>query len=786
MSPLNLASPLTPRRLKRLPLALLLAGSASWTHSYAAETETPTPVPSGKPAANSSQLETVTVTTRRREESSQDVPTPMSVVSGQNLETQRVYRIQDLQQLVPSVNVAYMHARQSSVSIRGLGNNPASDGLEGSVGLYIDNVYLGRPGMAVFDLMDIEQLEVLRGPQGTLFGKNTTAGVINISTRAPTFTPERSIETSVGEDGYFQTKGTISGPLNDELAGRFSAYRTRSDGDIKNEYNGHDLNGGSRDGFRAQLLFKPNEDFNLRWIGDYNEEDSSAGTRVLYDTGPTINGVNLYSARAAAAGATLVNGSHRKVNLDSDQHVTVHQGGTSVEANWALPSDFTLTSISSYRFWNFTPKNDDGLNVASTYNAGVSVEDKQYSQEFRLASPKGEFFDYVVGAYYFGNDLDNKSFAYYGPQADIWNGTPAGALANIGSVGNGHIKTDSFALFAQGTWHLTERLDFTAGVRGTYEEKNAWVTRDAPVGGAAVTGAAATARRGRAGAYDSGDLNQYSSSPSGLLNLSYRITDDVLGYATVSHGEKSGGVNLSVGSAPAAGADSLLIGTERANNAELGFKSTLWDRRLQLNANVFWTQVNAYQTNAYDDVNRVQYLTNAGSVRSRGVEFESTVIPLRGLTLNFNGSFNDVSYLSYKDAPCPPEISQAPGAPASCDLSGHQVVGASKWIGNANGEYKWNLDNGFEPYVTGSYAFRSKAVGTVEDSDYGQIPSYAVVNLSTGLRGDFNQGQWDISLWLKNAFDKTYYTTLWTGGNGGYEGLLGTPRTLGVTGRYDF
>ncbi|WP_323150581.1 TonB-dependent receptor [Pseudomonas glycinae] len=786
MSPLNLASPPPPRRLKRLPLALLLAGSASWTHGYAAETETPVPAPAGKTATATSQLETVTVTTRRREESSQDVPTPMSVVSGQTLETQRVYRIQDLQQLVPSVNVAYMHARQSSVSIRGLGNNPASDGLEGSVGLYIDNVYLGRPGMAVFDLMDIEQLEVLRGPQGTLFGKNTTAGVINISTRAPSFTPERSIETSVGEDGYFQTKGTLSGPLNDQLAGRISAYRTRSDGDIKNEFNGHDLNGGSRDGFRAQLLFKPNENFNLRWIGDYNEEDSSAGTRVLYNTGPTINGVNLYQSRANAAGATLVNGSHRKVNLDNDQHVTVHQGGTSVEANWTLPSDFTLTSVSSYRFWNFTPRNDDGLNVPATYNAGVSVEDKQYSQEFRLASPKGEFFDYVLGAYYFGSDLDNKSFAYYGPQADIWNGTPRGALANVNSVGRGHIKTDSFALFAQGTWHLTPRLDFTAGVRGTYEEKNAWVNRDAPVGGAAVTGAAATARRGRTGAYDSGDLNQYSSSPSGLLNLSYRFTDDLLGYATLSHGEKSGGVNLVVGSAPTAGADSLLIGTERANNAELGFKSTLWDRRLQLNANVFWTQVNAYQTNAYDSVNRVQYLTNAGSVRSRGVEFESTVIPLRGLTLNFNGSYNDVSYLSYKDAPCPPEVSQAPGAPASCDLSGHQVVGASKWIGNANGKYEWNLDNGLQPYVTGSYAFRSKAVGTVEDSDYGQIPSYAVVNLSTGLRGDFNQGQWDVSLWLKNAFDKTYYTTLWTGGNGGYEGLLGTPRTLGVTGRYDF
>ncbi|EZI27626.1 TonB-dependent receptor [Pseudomonas extremaustralis] len=782
MSLLKSPVPCLPWRLKRLPVALLLAGSASWSSSHAAEA-TP-PAPEGESA--SGQLETVTVTARRRTESAQDVPTPMSVIGGQALESQRVYRIQDLQQLVPSVNVAYMHARQSSVSIRGLGNNPASDGLEGSVGLYIDNVYLGRPGMAVFDLMDIEQLEVLRGPQGTLFGKNTTAGVINISTRAPSFTPERSIETSLGEDGYFQTKGTISGPLTDELAGRFSAYRTRNDGDIKNEYDGHDLNGGSRQGFRGQLLYKPSEAFNLRWIGDYNEEDSSAGTRVLYSTGPTINGTNLYESRANAAGATLVDGTHRKVNLDNDQHVTVFQGGTSLEANWTLPSDFTLTSVSSYRFWNFTPRNDDGLNVPASYNAGVSVEDKQWSQEFRLASPTGGFFDYVLGAYYFGNSLDNKSFAYYGPQADIWNGTPTGALANVSSVGNGHIRTDSFALFAQGTWHLTERLDFTAGVRGTYEEKSAWVTRDSPVGGAAVTGAAATARRGRTGAYDSGDLNQYSTSPSGLLNLSYRFNENLLGYATLSHGEKSGGINLAVGSAPMAGADSLLVGTERANNAELGFKSTLWDRRLQLNANLFWTQVNGYQTNAYDQDNRVQYLTNAGSVRSRGVEVESTWVPIRGLTLNLNGSFNDVTYLSYKDAPCPPEISLRPGAPASCDLSGHQVVGASKWIANANGEYKWNLDNGLEPYVTASYAFRSKAVGTVEDSDYGQIPAYAVVNLSTGLRGNYEQGQWDVSLWLKNAFDKTYYTTLWTGGNGGYEGLLGAPRTLGVTGRYDF
>ena len=763
--------------LQPLAASVLLAAASS---SYAEE---PT---SAKPAAESqAQLSTVTVNARRREETAQSVPTPISVLGSETLETQRIYRVQDLQQLVPSTNVSYVHARQSSISIRGLGNNPASDGLEGSVGIYLDNVYLGRPGMAVFDLLDVEQLEVLRGPQGTLFGKNTTAGVLNITTRKPTFHHEGSVQSSLGEDGYWQTQGSFSGPISETLAGRISAYRSEDDGYVKNVYNGDDLNGGKRQGFRTQLLFQPNDSFNLRWIGEYNEEDSNNGILSLYSTGPTINGVNRYESLAAQAGATLVSGKDRKVNFDSDQQVTVFQGGTSVEANWTLPNDFTLTSISAYRWWDFTPRNDDGLNVPVFYNAGVSVRDKQYSQEIRLASPTGGFFDYVLGAYYFKQDLDNKSFTYYGPQADIWSLTPAGALANVTTIGNGHIDTDSYALFAQGTWHLTERLDFTAGVRGTYEEKSAWVTRDAPVGGADVTGGAAAARNGRVGAYDSGDLNQYSFSPSGLISLSYRFTDDLLGYASLTHGEKSGGVNLTVGAAPRLGTDSLLVGTERVNNAEVGLKSTLLDNRLQLNANLFWAEVHGYQANVYDQINRVQYLANAGSVRSRGLEFEATAVPITGLTVNFNGSWNDVRYTDYKDAPCPPEVSLA-DATATCDLSGHQVVGASKYIANLNGQYKWQWSERIEPYVTASYAFRSRAVGTIDDSDYGQIPSYALVNLSTGVRLDQGDGVLDLSLWVKNAGDKTYFTSLWNSANGGYGGVLGTPRTVGATARYDF
>ncbi|HCE5732402.1 TPA: TonB-dependent receptor [Pseudomonas aeruginosa] len=770
-------------------LALLLALGGALPASAAdapAPAEEAPPLAGSAPAKADTALGKVTVTARRREEDSQKVPTPITVLGGETLEAQRISRVQDLQQVLPSVNVAYIHARQSSVAVRGIGNNPASDGLEGSAGIYLDNVYLGRPGMAVFDLLDIEQLELLRGPQGTLFGKNTTAGVLNISTRAPTFTTERTVEVSGGQDGYFQGRGTVSGPLGETLVGRLSAYRTRDDGYIKNIRDDNYLNGGERQGARGQLLFEPNEDFSLRWIADYNEEDSSNGSMVVYGA------AERFWQRAALVGASpLRDPQRRKVNINGRQHVSVHQGGSSLEANWNLAGGYRLTSISAYRYWHFTPANDEQLNVSAINDTGVEVHDRQFSQEIRLASPTGGAFDYVVGAYAFRQNLGNKTFTSYGPLADLYLlGANLGALNDTYSKANGKIETDSFALFAQGTWHLSERLDFTAGLRGTYEEKNAKVERFAPLGGAAVGGVGAAVRNGQLGAYDSGDLSQYNFAPSALLSLSYQFSDDLLGYASLSHGEKSGGVNLAVGSAPSAGADSLLVGPERANDAELGLKSTLFDRRLLLNANLFWTGIHGYQaTTLYQapgSTQLVQVLANAGSVRSRGLEFEATALPLRGLTLNFNGSYNDVTYLSFKDAPCPAEVSTRPGAPSSCDLTGQRVVGASKWIANLNGEYQWRLDDRFQPYVSASYAYRSAAEGTLDNSDLSKIDGYALVNLAAGLRSDLGDGQLDTSVWLKNAFDKDYYLSAFASINGSYTASVGQPRTLGVSLRYDF
>ncbi|WP_229417429.1 TonB-dependent receptor [Massilia sp. Root418] len=721
-------------------------------------------------------VQSVLVTTRRRVESSQNVPTPMTVLGEDALDGSRTYRVQDLQQLLPSTTINYVHARQMSFAVRGLGNNPASDGLEGSVGIYLDNVYLARPGMAAFDALDVQQLELLRGPQGTLFGKNTTAGVLNIATKKPTFNPERSIELSGGRFGYGQARLVLSGGLTDTLAGRLSAYKTRDDGYITNLYDGGKVQGGDRQGFRAQALYEPNRDFSLRLIADYNEEDSNNGTLVFYNAGPSGRAI----AQAKLVGATpVLDPAQRAVNLDNGSHVTVHQGGASAEANWTLAGDHKLTSVSAYRYWNFTPRNDDGLPVPVTLNVGASARHKQFTQELRWATPSGQALESVFGAYYYYQELDNNSFTVNGPLADIYNGNPAGAWANLSSDAPGQLRVNSYALFAQSTWHATDKLDVTAGVRASYEDKTARVLRYAPTGGAPVTGAALAARNARYGAYDSGTLGLTQFSPTALLSVGYKATPEVLLYSSLSHGEKSGGINLAVPGT--GGAASMLVGTERANALELGVKSSLLNNRLQLNGNLFATVVHGYQSNAYDPVSRSSYLTNAGDVRTRGLEIEAIATPLKGLTLRANGSFNDASYLDYRNAPCPPER-----AATFCDLSGRNaLVNAPRWIGNLGAQYAHAAGEGRQAYYNANYSYRAATYGTLDASEYSKIPAYSVSNFSLGLRTT-RGAAWDVSLWVKNAFDKHYYTSMWNSGFGSYNAVIATPRTVGVTARHEF
>jgi iron complex outermembrane receptor protein len=760
------------------------------------------------PQADAEAVSEVTVSARRRVEKEQDVPAPVSVIKGDDLSAIGISQVQDLQQALPSVNAAFMHARVSSVAIRGIGSNPANEGLEGSVGLYIDNVYQGRPGMLAIDLVDVEQLDLLRGPQGTLFGKNSTAGVLNLTTRKPTFKPETSLELSGGERGYYQTLASFSGPLSEHWAGRLALSKTRDRGWLDNQYDGKSYNSVGRQGLRGQLLYQPDERFSLRLIADYQRENDTQGTLVPYGFGPAAPGkLDLQAATAAALGLPVgsqpvnTDPTSYQVNFDGRQRVAVDQGGVSAEANWKLARGFNLTAISGWRFWNFRPHNDNDQTAASALvDNGFFVKHKQFSQEVRLASPVGARFDYVVGAYYYHQNIQDDFLLKLGAKADILllNSTAGLGLAdNTSSLAHGQSSTDSYALFGQGNWHLSERWEFTGGLRGTYERKEARSARDNFSGGrplaaypAALRPLVANLRALLGGAYDSGPLQIADRALSGLATLSYKVGPELLGYATLSHGEKSGGVNISgIGAAPMLGAESLKIRPEKANNIELGVKSTWLKRRLLVNLNYFQTRITDYQTNAYvqGPITPVLILTDVGKVESSGVELDLKARPLRGLSLGVTASYNDAHYASFSNAPVSAELA-ASGA-TKADLSGQPLVGAPKWIANPGVRYEFPLNGDVRQYVSANYAWRSAAEGYLDNSKYARIPAYGLLNLATGWRFGAGERRWDVSIWTRNALDRRYFLIAQAGvltGGGAYSAAAGTPRTIGATARLEF
>jgi iron complex outermembrane receptor protein len=718
-------------------------------------------------------IESVTVNARRRDENAQAVPIPIAAIDGNSLQNAGQFRLEDLNQKLPSTNVYFQNPRQSSVAVRGLGNNPANDALESSVGVYLDNIYLGRPGMANLDLIDIEQLALLRGPQGTLFGKNTTAGVLNISTRKPSFTPEANLEVSLGNYDYYQVRGAVSGPLTDTLAGRLSLVKTSRNGFIKNEVAGTDTNGADREGGRGQLLWQPSDAFDLRLTADYNTENENGFVNVRVTPGPN-NDAALKARVATVNGKYNYDRDYESVFADTVSHMSVYQGGTSAEANWDTGVG-KLTSITGWRFWKFTPHNDgDGFSAAAIIDAGQQVDDRQFTQEVRWASPTDGVVDYVAGAYYFYQTQNNLLYTQYGPAAGVWIGRAV--LNNAFSQTYAHLETDSSSAFAQATWHVTDPFSVTGGLRYTRERKLTNVDREPPTGSNPAIAAALPG-------YESGDLKRTDNNVSLLLSAAYQIDTDLLLYGSASRGAKSGGINPAVppniaGGIP--GTQNLYVSPEKATDYELGFKSTWLDQRLQVNANLFWTDVDDYQSTWTGIVNGVSttLLTNVGGVRSRGIEAEIIAAPVDGLTLELVTSFNDATYSDYKNAPCSAE--EVAVGKTTCDLTGDPVYLAPRWIANPAVTYEFAAPYGLTAFSNVNYAWRSKYYGGLENSKDGEVGSYGLLNLRVGVRSEADK--WSVSLWANNALDKVYFTSLTRDTTfGGFSGMRGLPRTFGAT-----
>jgi iron complex outermembrane recepter protein len=767
--------------------------------------------------AGSTELTEVTVTARRRSEAVQDVPIAISVLDAAALEATGSFNVGKLAQLQPSLQFYSSNPRNTAINIRGLGApfGLTNDGIEQGVGIYVDEVYYSRIAAATFDFLDVERLEVLRGPQGTLYGKNTTAGAVNITTRAPSFTPEARAELTIGNLGLVQAKAAFSGPLiADTLAGGLAISATSRHGTIYDTTSQNKVNELDNLGIRGQLLWKASDNLDVTFAGDYNHQDPECCAQIYVTVGATQRPLNRQYVALSAAQNYVVpstNAFDRLTDLDAALNAKQNLGGASVRANWKLGAgDFS--SVTAWRHWDWGPSNDrdfTGLPV-TTKSENPSIQD-QYTQEFRY-SFVGDRIDYVAGAFGFYQKLHTDGLQVQGPAASKWLLAPSNPNSNNPAALNGLTSTNdidfqntSLALFGQLSWKVSDKWRIEPGLRLNYDDKKGSYI-------ATVTNATNTPltsdQRGVLApqAYDA-SFNDWNLS--GDLNVAYAITQDVLAYATYARSFKSGGINLSGLPLDANNNPIMAAATvkpETVNNYEVGLKTQFLDHRATLNIAGYWTEIDDYQatvTNGQLGVIR-GYLANADKVRVRGVETDFQIHPSERFNAYVNAAFTDHQYVSFPDAPCPPELSggttasaahppSAPGtpggfSPAFCDISGQGLPGISKWAFSYGAEYNLPvslLGQSGAAYLGADGNYRSQFSSNPSQSIYTQIPAYAVANLRAGFRVD---GRWDVFVWARNAFDREYYDLLAVtpGSTGLISGNPADPRTYGLTFKAQF
>ncbi|MDB5701663.1 MAG: TonB-dependent receptor [Sphingomonadales bacterium] len=744
----------------------------------------------------------IVVTARRREERAQDVPIALSVLSGVSLAQQATFSLAQITQLAPTLQFTSSNPRNTSLNIRGLGVSYglANDGLEQGVGFYVDGVYNSRPAAASFDLLDVERVEILRGPQGTLFGKNTTAGAINITTAAPSFTPEGQFEGSVGTHSFGQIKGSVSGPLvGDSVAGRLSVGYTTRDGFVKSTKTGRNTNDLDNFVVRGQLLWNATPTLNFRLSGDYNLQNPDCCTQVFVRAGTTLKPASRqYAALAAHYNYTPASFDYtdRVADVDGRLNARSELGGASLTGNLDL-GQATLTSITAWRFWNWAPANDrDYTSLDIVRQSANPVQQNQYSQEIRLSSNGKNTIDYTIGAYAYYQKLKGQNVTEWGAQGAYWligpttgaNATPVPENLIDGYITTSEAvsTTQSYAGFAQATWNISPTLHFTPGVRYTYEKKDADYA--AVVGGGlATTNAALLAAKLSIFRPQAYSVAFNSSAVTGDANISWQPVQNVLVYGSYARGFKSGGINLAGLPFNAANNPALnraVVSPEKNQTYELGLKTQWFRHLLTANFAIFRTDVKDFQANVVDTGPGALrgYIANVEKVRSQGAEFDISVSPINGLSGYFRGAYTDAKYISFTNAPCPLEL--IANTTASCNLSGQDLPGSSKWALSAGSEYRRPVRDG-SAYIGVDANYRSSFYADSSDSKYLKIDGYALVNARIGYASDKG---WEVFALVRNVLNKNYLQLLTpqTGNSGLVSGLPGDPRTFQVTARYRF
>ena len=673
------------------------------------------------------------------------MPIAVSVVGSEQLQRQNISNIDQLKLVVPS-----FESNAFGVSIRGVGTATFSTSIEVSVSTVLDGVALGRPEMALGSFYDLSRVEVLRGPQGMLFGKNASAGVVSLTTQAPRLGTFEGIGNfNFGQDGYVNSDATVNIPLGDKAAIRFGGYVNQADGVLTNRFDGRRFNGNDEKGGRFKFLWSPTDNIDVLLTADYGKQDQSI-TWSPYKLNPLSPLNAVYAACGVKASP-----DNTDLCIDGPQYKDRENYGVSGQIDWRL-GDFTLTSITAARRDLDKSAGDSDSRPTNVLNENISDQDiRQFSQEVRLASPVGQMVDYVVGLYYFNLKTEQTTSQ-----------TGTFALPFVPPVLNQTIhneaQTESMAAFGQASIHLGDKWTLLAGGRFTHDEVSLNFNQFTKLGFFPVGDTVAF------------DRSTKEDNFSWRVGAQYHLTPVTMAYVTVARGYKGPGFNQTAISNPIPPQTEIvdpLVKPEYPMSYEIGFKTALPGNML-LNLAIFDTKFEDYQAQILDNsiTPAVFRTTNAGDLKTRGFEADLVAAPIKGMLITAGVTYLDAKYGNFAPISCYPGQSAAAGCVGGgYDASGQRLAGAAKWKYSIAGRYEHPLSDGLKAFVQADYSWRSETNASANKDPNTVIGSYGILSGAFGIAAE--DDKWRLSLWGKNLTDERFPSA-----------LFGTP--FGVPGDY--
>lgn len=720
-------------------------------------------------AQETALLEELIVTARKREQNLQDVAVGVSLLSGRALAEAQLRNAQDLSTLIPTLNVqASSGPSSSSFNIRGIGTQSLDTSVEPSVSTMLDGVVMGVSGMAFLELVDIERVEVLRGPQGTLYGKNASGGVIHIITKDPTPELSGTIAATAIEQDEYRLDGTVSGPITDTLAYRLTGSIVDDDGFSENVFNGERVNNDETYNLRGKLLWRANEDLELLWSSDYSERDcdcTALAVRSILDSPEQ-------QALLDEQLPVVPGDGNQDVNNDQPAFTKIDGQGHSLSIDWNLGSH-VLTSITAMRDWqseSIVDLDNRPVNpLALSFPAPPKTEVEQLSQELRLASAPQDWGSYVIGAFYFNQDQDSGN--------DTTTSLLAPILPPVTRVSRTEVKNENVALFGEVNYAFMQDWILTLGGRYTRDDlefSTIAIGTDNLIFPAEGSVAA--------------DTSEDDFSPK--IAVQWDINNNAMTYLSYVSGYKGPAFDTGIV------AGGSFVAPETSDAWELGLKSTWLDNRLILNVALFYAEYQDFQAQASvdDDVTDMIpgsfVLVNAGEVSTQGVEIEMLAQPTDNWTIRGGFAYTDGSIDDYRNGNCSgPQKFRGECPTGAQDLSGGDLPYTPQWKLTLSTDYRIEFD-AFAMTLGMDLRSQDDVLFELSQDPYTRQDAYTIVDARLALTDADNR--YTLSAFVKNVFDEDYAALIY----GQSEILIpnayihGVPkyaqRTAGIALRYDF